>query len=417
MAKSNRPPTFRGPPPGRWRQEFAFAPGGADVDFRRVHSVSGAGWALVLALLGAGGNLADGAEPTARPEPPVPAAAGLAMGWRQLEDPGYRAYLDRLRAAGCPEDKVRWIVRADADEWLLQQRVAHAVQTDFPWWKAEPITSGGETFADKFQQFRARRDSLIAQLLGAPPTDEEETAKEVPIVVNLSGPVLGALPRDKYNAVQEICARSLDRHQGYFNNRQNEGVFLNQGDLARLREQTRADLSQLLTPEELEEFLLRYSHNANRLRSELAGLEPTPEEFRAIFRAVDALEHRLQLEYGALDSLSARQREEFDRQREESIKRLLPPDRYQRYLVGRYPLFRQAQLAVRRAGLPETVVLAFYEVLNRHESKRREVLNNSTLNSEQRQLALQGLERDKDTSLKTALGEDGYRIYRESLTN
>jgi len=173
----------------------------------------------------------------------------------------------------------------------------------------------------------------------------------------------------------------------------------------------------VLTPEELEEFLLRYSHNANRLRTEMAALEPTQEEFREVFRAVDALEHRLQLEYGAIDSLSARQREDFERQREEIIKRILAPERYQKYLVGRYPLFRQAQLSIRRAGLPERLVLAFYEVLNQHESRRREVLNNSALNAEQRQVALQGLERDKENGLRQALGDDGYKQYRESLVN
>jgi hypothetical protein len=217
--------------------------------------------------------------------------------------------------------------------------------------------------------------------------------------------------------VQEICARALDRHQGYFNTRQNQGVFLNQGDMAELREKTRADLSEVLTPEELEEFLLRYSHNANRLRDELAGLEPTPEEFRKVFRAVDSLEHRLQLEYGALDSLSARQREEFARQREEAIQKALSPERYKRYLVSRYPLFRQAQLAIRRAGLPDDSVLPFYEALNQHDSRRRELLNNSALNQTERQLGLQTLEREKEAAIRRALGEEGYRQYRDSLVN
>jgi hypothetical protein len=239
----------------------------------------------------------------------------------------------------------------------------------------------------------------------------------VTIAIDLPGPVLGALPREKYNAVQEICARSLDRQHGYYNTRQSEGVFLNQGDMARLREQTRMDLAQLLSPEELEEFLLRYSHNASRLRREMAGMEPTPEEFRAVFRAIDALEHRLQLEFGAVDSLSARQREQFDREREEAIKRILPAERYQRYLVGRYPLFRQAQSEVRRAGLPDTVVLPFFEVLNEHESRRREVLNNTALNATQRQAGLQALEREKETALQRVLGEEGYRQYRDSRVN
>lgn len=339
------------------------------------------------------------------------------IGWAQLETDEYREYLDRLRAAGCPKDKVRLIVIADADEWLLQQRVAHAVAHDFSWWKAEPPNTLAEPFRDTYEQLRSRRAELVRQWLGPGAAEEETPASEVPIVVNLSGSVLGALPREKYNAVQEICARSVDRQQGYFSTRQNEGVFLNQGDLATMREQTRSDLAQILTPEELEEFLLRYSHNANRLRTELSGMEPSPEEFRAVFRAVDALEHRLQLEYGALDSLSARQRAEFERQREEAIKTVLPPERYQRYLVGRYPLFRQAQLAVRRAGLPDSVILPFYEVLSRHESRRSEVLNNTALNATQRQAGLQQLEREKENALQSALGPEGYRQYRESLVN
>lgn len=363
---------------------------------------------VMLAALSAPGTRGRAAEPA--PSRPV-------VGWKELGTDAYPSYLDRLRQAGCPDDKIRLIVLADADEWLLQQRVAQAVANDFPWWKAEPLTSLDQTFNDKYEQYRARRAELVKQLLGAEAGEPANAGKEVPIVVNLSGPVLGALPREKYNAVQEICSRSLDRHLGYQNNRQNEGIFLNQGDLARLREQTRTDLSQILTPEELEEFLLRYSHNANRLRQDLAALEPTPDEFRSVFRAVDTLEHRLQLEFGALDSLSARQREDFEKQREASIKRVLPADRYQKYLVGRYPLFRQAQLAVRRAGLSDSVVLGFYEVLNDHESKRREVLNNTSLSSDQRQLALQTIEKEKEASLQKRLGDEAYRQYRDSLVN
>lgn len=391
--------------------------------FRMMPQLRGSGfrgWAVAAAwtgmvMLGAPG--VSGATNEAAVGVAAAAGATNGVGWAQLESPEYGRYLERLRAAGCPDDRVRMIVRADADDWLLQQRISQAVANDFPWWKAEPANAAGEAFSDKYEQYRVRRNELVKKFVGEASEEPAEAGTEVPIVVNLAGPVLGALPREKFNAVQEICGRSLDRHQGYYNNRQNEGIFLNQGDLARMREQTRADLALVLTPEELEEFLLRYSHNANRLRTELAALEPTPEEFRTIFRAVDALEHRLQLEFGAVDSLSARQREDFERQREAAIREILPPERYQRYLVGRYPLFRQAQLAVRRAGLPDAVVLAFYEVLNQHESRRREVLNNSTLSAEQRQVGLQELEKIKDQGLRTALGEEGYRQYRDSLVN
>lgn len=372
-----------------------------------------------LCLLVLGGMRVPGADAASggAADSSTRAAAGSRIDWRQMGTAEYPSYLERLRAAGCPEAKIRLIVLSDADEWLLQQRVSLAVASDFAWWKAEPPVTGGETLGEKFEQHRKRRDDLVRQLLGEVPGGKDPSPQDAPIVVNLSGPVLGALTREKFNAVQEICGRSMDRQLGYYNNRQNEGVFLNQGDLARLREQTRSDLTQVLSAEELEEFLLRYSHNSNRLRQELAALEPTPQEFRAIFRSVDALEHRLQLEFGAVDSLSARQREDFERQREGAIRQVLPPERYQRYLVGRYPLFRQAQLMVKRSGLPERLTLSFYEVLNDHESRRREVLNNATLNSEQRQVALQAIERDKEAALRKALGEEGYRQYRDSLVN
>ncbi len=362
------------------------------------------------------GLSAGASNPEPADAPPDAGKSRATIGWEQLESTEYREYLDRLRAAGCPEERIRMIVKADADEWLLQQRIAHAVANDFAWWKAEPPSAAaGLAFTDRYRELRERRAELVRSLVGEDAEQPEED--EVPIVVNLSGPVLGALPPEKYNAVQEICAGSMDRHQGYFNSRQSQGVFLNQGDMAEMREATRASLSAVLTEEELEEFLLRYSHNANRLRMELSGLEPTPEEFRKVFRAVDKLEHQLQLEYGAIDSLSSRQREEFARQREEAIREVLSPERYQRYLMARYPLFRQALRAVRGAGLPDDVVVPFYEVLNRHESRRREVLNNTALSVAERQNGLRALEQEKERALEQALGAEGYRQYRESLVN
>ena len=43
--------------------------------------------------------------------------------------------------------------------------------------------------------------------------------------------------------------------------------------LAKLRQQTRDDLARVLSPPQLEEFLLRYSQNANELRAEFGQLQ------------------------------------------------------------------------------------------------------------------------------------------------
>src|SRR5205085_3030607 len=103
--------------------------------------------------------------------------------------------------------------------------------------------------------------------------------------VQLTGPVLGKLAPQLHNQVQEICAESIQRQQAYQWDRMNQGQPLNNVETANLREQTRSELRKVLNPQEIEEFVLRYSYDAAQLREELRGIDPTPEEFRKVFRA------------------------------------------------------------------------------------------------------------------------------------
>lgn len=348
-------------------------------------------------------------------EPPL-RAAHPPVTWEQLESPAYAAYLDRLRAAGCPEDKLRLIVEADADEWLQRQRQKAAVEMDVEWWRSQTDHFPYQAFQDRFHELRQKRVELLKRHLGG--LYREPAAAEDPsIVAILTGPVLGALDEAKFRAVLEVCTRSAQRHQGYLTLRQDGPMFVNQADMARHRDQTRVELARLLTPAELEEFLLRNSQNASRLRMEFAGLNLTPDEFRAVFRAVDALDHQMQLEYGALDSLSARQREDFEQRRADAIEKALDPGRYQQYLGQRYPLYRTAQLTVRKAGLADPLVLPVFKVLQATENKRRRIQSDTLLSPAEKMAALKLAEDEKQAALRRVLGEEAYRLYAEAQVN
>ena len=347
---------------------------------------------------------------------PPPRAAHPPVTWEQLEAPGYAAYLDRLRAAGCPEDKLRLIVEADADEWLQRQRQKAATEMDVEWWKSQTDHFPYQAFQDRFHELRQKRVELLKQHLGG--LYREPAAVEDPsIVAILTGPVLGALDEAKFRTVLEVCTRSAQRHQGYLTLRQDGPMFVNQSDMARHRDQTRVELARLLTPAELEEFLLRNSQNASRLRMEFAGLNLTPDEFRGVFRAVDALDHQMQLEYGALDSLSARQREDFEQRRADAIEQALDPGRYQQYLGQRYPLYRTAQLTVRKAGLADPLVLPVFKVLQATENKRRRIQSDTLLAPPEKMAALKAAEDEKQAALRRGLGEEAYRLYAEAQVN
>ena len=218
--------------------------------------------------------------------------------------------------------------------------------------------------------------------------------------VQLTGPVLGSLPPEVHNTVQEVCGRSIERHQGAFWARVNEGQPLNNVEMARLREQTRADLRKVLNADGMEEFLLRYSHNAHQLRSELRGFDPTPDEFRKIFRGIDTLEHQLQLEFGGPEVLSPQQRERHLAQRDAAIKEALGPKRYQDYLMIKDPLFRQAQATAMQYGAPAKVILPIYQAAKANELKRQKIRSDAALTEEQKNQAIQAVNQEQQRSVQ-----------------
>ena len=166
----------------------------------------------------------------------------------------------------------------------------------------------------------------------------------------LDGPVLGALSGETKQAIQDVSLRSQDRMQAYLDAQRRAGKEPDPVELAKLRQQTRDDLAHVLSPPELEEFLLRYSQDANDLRTEFGQLrffDPTPDEFRAVFRATDTLDQRIQLLADAKDPSSLDARKALEDQRENAIKIALGPKRYEEYRMLHDPVYRDAVAAAR----------------------------------------------------------------------
>ena len=329
-----------------------------------------------------------------------PVLAQKKFGWEQIESDEYKTYLDSLRAVGCPEDKIRYIVITDINELFSKKRLKEAVTHDIQWWRSEPEPSIAGALQQKGRGLEEERRALVERYLGTEAAEMERGEAMLWSNVQLTGPVLGSLPPEVHNTVQEICGRSIERHQGAFWARINEGQPLNNVEMARLREQTRADLRKVLNADGMEEFLLRYSHNAHQLRSELRGFDPTPDEFRKIFRGIDTLEHQLQLEFGGLEVLSPQQRERHLAQRDAAIKEALGPKRYQDYLMIKDPLFRQAQATAMQYGAPAKVILPIYQAAKANELKRQKILSDAALTPQQKNEALQAVSQEQQRSVQ-----------------
>jgi hypothetical protein len=331
--------------------------------------------------------------------------------WREVETDQYRTYLAKLREAGCPEDKIQQIIVADVNDLFAQRRQEFAVAHDHEWWRLEPDSTLVLVFEEKRQSLAEERNALLKKLLSQALPETEAQESPGPLVVPLTGPVLGRLPRKTYDTVQEICARSQERFQTLWLERQNEQQPPTQVDLAKLRDQTRSDLTPILSATELEEFLLRYSHNSVELRNELRGFELTGDEFRKIFHVVDPIKHQMQLEYGGKEMLSPKQQEQFERQKDLAVQRVLSLERYQAYLLHKDPLFRHTQLIALQIGAATNAIVALYQIRKQNESKRKQITGDTSLTPEQRGEALKIAQQEQQLALKKLLGDDIYQRY------
>jgi len=101
-----------------------------------------------------------------------------------------------------------------------------------------------------------------------------ETSAPTAAWIPLDGPVLASLPRCETKLALCRKSRCADQtaRQAYVDAQRVAGKPLIR--LTRpLRQQTRPSLAGVLTPPQIEEFLLRYSQNATTIRSELGQLK------------------------------------------------------------------------------------------------------------------------------------------------
>lgn len=290
------------------------------------------------------------AVPTSTNIPALPSSAGEGSvkryTWREVDSASYQNYLQSLRVAGCPEDKIEYVALTDIDELIAHQRMEAAVTHDPDWWRTEPNVLTAHALQAIGQALASERQGLIKKLLGERVASLHSSAAVLWNTVQLTGHDLGALSAAAHQEVQEICGRAVERKDSY--DRTADADSVSQTELARLRDQTRRELSEVMDAKTLQEFLLRYSQSAHRLRDELRSFNPSADEFRRIFGAVDRIDHQLELEFGTGAALSPKQRERHENERRAAVRAVLSPERYSVYLAAQQPPPRPSQASASR---------------------------------------------------------------------
>ena len=329
--------------------------------------------------------------------------------WREVESTDYPTYIANLRQIGCPESTVRDIIIAEVNTLFARKRAIELVTPGQQWWRSVPDTNVVQAAAEKARELDEERRALLTRLLG--PNWESGDMVSLPRPsrpgVMLDGPLLGNLAPDIKQAIQDINTSSQARMQAYVEAQKRDGKNPDPVELAKLRQQTRNELARVLSPAQFEEFLLRYSQEANDLRTtfgQLQFFDPTSPEFRAVFRATDALDQQIQSLTGN-DPAVDQQRRALEDQRENAIRTALGPERYQEYLLLQDPLYRKAVAIATAAGTPEAVQ-TIYAINQAAAAQQTSIRIDPNLTSSQKNIELKRLELDQLRANAVATGQE-----------
>jgi hypothetical protein len=332
--------------------------------------------------------------------------------WSELESRDYKTYITNLIEIGCPPDTIRDIIVADVNQLYERRRLTTIIPDDPVWWKGNPAGAVAESITRKEAALDRERRALLTELLGP----GWEPGRQRPgTMVYLTGPVLSALPEETKLAVQDIVGRFTERdrewRESYKERPPTEAEIA--AHQAKLRQQTRDELAKVLNAEQLEEYLLRWSHNAEMLRRQFGEVEITADEFRAIFRVTDPLRQRMGLLDGA-NATTALQRAEAQQQIEAYMRQTLGAERFEQFTLNQDPSYNATLAVAAQLKLPQESIRPLYEVARETESELRRIRGDNTLTTAEQEAAIAELLKDQADTLRTLLGEESYRKFKDA---
>src|SRR5438046_3601214 len=177
--------------------------------------------------------------------------------WDEIESADYPTYIANLRTIGCPETTIRDIIVADVNQLFSRRRATEVVTAEQQWWRSEPDPDVTQAASEKLKALENERRTLLTTLLGPEWESSYYPYPAHPDSPPLDGPLLGALSPQTKQAIRDIEGRAAERRQAYLDALKKDDKQPDPAELARMRQQSRNDLAQVLNPDQLEEYLLR----------------------------------------------------------------------------------------------------------------------------------------------------------------
>lgn len=352
--------------------------------------------------------------------PPVVVVRTNGFNWEQLESEDYRTYIGRLRSIGCPEQTIRDIVIADLEK-LMARRVQDIEGPKAPpkYWKPDrkELVSMVETLekTGKKQEVDFEKREIIRDLLGVDLAAERSRNQgEADFYEERLG-FLDAEKRSRARIIMERANRTeiALREKSWLEN--DALTSEEKRQLQEIQKNKEAEMASLLTTPELEQFNLWFSPSAYRVRDSFFAMEPSEEDFLAIYgiqRQFD--EHWQDVETAALTPIEQQQYQAAQQAYESEIRKHLGEDRYEEFQRSRDSDFQQLQAAAAQFGLNNGIASEVYGFKKVLEEERQRVREMGGLTPDQRARVHAALNEEAERAIVEVMGAKPFRYYLRS---
>ena len=223
------------------------------------------------------------AEPPGAPELTHPTPSFV---WRDLEHEDYHQYIANLRAVGCPEPTIRDLIAADLSQQFASRAASVWQPAGGEYWQKFIYQEPSPAQVRELETI-AREQSAVFQTLLGTPLDQQQSIDLIHLQLHGSEQQLLFLPEQQRNAAMRALADAeFEQRQRALHNRPPRNF---QDSENALFKEKLGILSAVLSPAELEEFRLRHSPTAQRLRIEVQYFDLTPAEFKQLLDAREAV--------------------------------------------------------------------------------------------------------------------------------
>ncbi len=333
--------------------------------------------------------------------------------WNAVESDDYKKYIANLRSIGCPEETIKDIIKADVNKLYDSKRKALAgPKKKFEFWKPGAMM-GATIDPDRTEKERAlnkEKRALLTELLGSAP---EETPDLLAGAASQMEAMFDFLPAEKRSKVFETLQDMQTKMQKAM-----KGGAPDPEDIRKVMKESEAALAGILTPDELQDYNLRFSMTANVMRMQMTGFEPTEQEFLDLFKKRKAYDDEFGLGgFGGGLNLKGEEKAKQDAAKkalDDDIKAQLGDARYAEFKRGEDYAFQAMYRAADREGLGKDAAVKAYDMKKAAEEQAKQIRTDKNLSADQRTAALRAVRDETERSVRGVFGEKGYATYERN---